>query len=136
MFRRYYFPGWYSGGASRAYRYGVGKGSESPVFDDSVMSYLFSQVSQPSVRRRRLFDFRTQCDEKLPLVFVDDCAMECWIVTFLQRGLYFKLVVHKLFLRHGPVCCRANFDGAAGRDVRVNRARLGTRTVFCSRSGE
>lgn len=45
MSPRYYFPGWYSGGASRAYRYGVGKGSESPVFDDSVMSYLFSQVS-------------------------------------------------------------------------------------------
>lgn len=44
MSPRYYFPGWYSGGASRAYRYGVGKGSESPVFDDSVMSYLFSQV--------------------------------------------------------------------------------------------
>uniref|UniRef100_A0A7N6C1Z1 Tyrosine-protein kinase n=1 Tax=Anabas testudineus TaxID=64144 RepID=A0A7N6C1Z1_ANATE len=31
---RYYFPGWYSGGASRAYRYGVAKGSESPVLDD------------------------------------------------------------------------------------------------------
>uniref|UniRef100_A0A674PRY4 Tyrosine-protein kinase n=1 Tax=Takifugu rubripes TaxID=31033 RepID=A0A674PRY4_TAKRU len=40
---RYYFPRWYSGGASRAYRYGVAKGSESPVFDDYVMSYLFSQ---------------------------------------------------------------------------------------------
>lgn len=42
---RYYFPGWYSSGASRAYRYGVKKGSESPVLDDNVMSYLFSQVS-------------------------------------------------------------------------------------------
>uniref|UniRef100_A0A669CQW4 Tyrosine-protein kinase n=1 Tax=Oreochromis niloticus TaxID=8128 RepID=A0A669CQW4_ORENI len=41
----YYFPGWYSGGASRAYRYGVTKGSESPVIDDFVMSYLFFQVS-------------------------------------------------------------------------------------------
>uniref|UniRef100_A0A8C9YKD0 non-specific protein-tyrosine kinase n=1 Tax=Sander lucioperca TaxID=283035 RepID=A0A8C9YKD0_SANLU len=40
---RYYFPGWYSGGASRAYRFGVAKGSESPVLDDFVMSYLFSQ---------------------------------------------------------------------------------------------
>ncbi|XP_056151448.1 tyrosine-protein kinase JAK2 [Lampris incognitus] len=40
---RYYFPGWYSSGASRAYRYGVNKGSESPVFDDTVMAYLFSQ---------------------------------------------------------------------------------------------
>ncbi|XP_061623049.1 tyrosine-protein kinase JAK2 [Phyllopteryx taeniolatus] len=40
---RYYYPGWYSGGASRAYRYGVGKGSESPVLDDYVMSYLFNQ---------------------------------------------------------------------------------------------
>uniref|UniRef100_A0A671VI24 Tyrosine-protein kinase n=1 Tax=Sparus aurata TaxID=8175 RepID=A0A671VI24_SPAAU len=40
---RYYFPGWYSGGASRAYRYGVAKGSESPVLDDFVMLYLFSQ---------------------------------------------------------------------------------------------
>ncbi|XP_027889375.1 tyrosine-protein kinase JAK2 [Xiphophorus couchianus] len=40
---RYYFPGWYSSGASRAYRYGVKKGSESPVLDDYVMTYLFSQ---------------------------------------------------------------------------------------------
>uniref|UniRef100_A0A672ISH7 Tyrosine-protein kinase JAK2 n=1 Tax=Salarias fasciatus TaxID=181472 RepID=A0A672ISH7_SALFA len=40
---RYYFPGWYSGGASRSYRYGVTKGAESPVLDDSVMSYLFFQ---------------------------------------------------------------------------------------------
>lgn len=44
-FLRYYFPGWYSGGASRAYRYGVTKGSESPVIDDFVMSYLFFQVN-------------------------------------------------------------------------------------------
>uniref|UniRef100_A0A671LY33 Tyrosine-protein kinase JAK2 n=1 Tax=Sinocyclocheilus anshuiensis TaxID=1608454 RepID=A0A671LY33_9TELE len=45
LFRiRYYFPGWYSCGASRAYRYGVTKGSESPVLDDYVMSYLFAQV--------------------------------------------------------------------------------------------
>uniref|UniRef100_A0A1A8QTL5 Tyrosine-protein kinase n=1 Tax=Nothobranchius pienaari TaxID=704102 RepID=A0A1A8QTL5_9TELE len=40
---RYYFPNWYSSGASRASRYGVKKGSESPVLDDTVMSYLFSQ---------------------------------------------------------------------------------------------
>uniref|UniRef100_A0A8C6PZS1 non-specific protein-tyrosine kinase n=1 Tax=Nothobranchius furzeri TaxID=105023 RepID=A0A8C6PZS1_NOTFU len=40
---RYYFPNWYSSGASRASRYGVKKGSESPVLDDNVMSYLFSQ---------------------------------------------------------------------------------------------
>ncbi|XP_030647288.1 tyrosine-protein kinase JAK2 [Chanos chanos] len=40
---RYYFPGWYSSGSSRAYRYGVSKGSESPVLDDYVMAYLFSQ---------------------------------------------------------------------------------------------
>ncbi|KAI2664379.1 Tyrosine-protein kinase JAK2 [Labeo rohita] len=44
LFRiRYYFPSWYSSGASRAYRYGVTKGSESPVLDDYVMSYLFAQ---------------------------------------------------------------------------------------------
>ncbi|KAJ0067977.1 hypothetical protein NL108_014223, partial [Boleophthalmus pectinirostris] len=40
---RYYFSGWYSSGPSRAYRYGVTKGSESPVLDDAVMSYLFFQ---------------------------------------------------------------------------------------------
>uniref|UniRef100_A0A671RUQ4 Tyrosine-protein kinase n=1 Tax=Sinocyclocheilus anshuiensis TaxID=1608454 RepID=A0A671RUQ4_9TELE len=40
---RYYFPGWYSCGASRAYRYGVTKGSESPILDDYVMSYIFAQ---------------------------------------------------------------------------------------------
>uniref|UniRef100_A0A8C1LKF0 Tyrosine-protein kinase n=1 Tax=Cyprinus carpio TaxID=7962 RepID=A0A8C1LKF0_CYPCA len=39
----YYFPGWYSCGAPRAYRYGVTKGSESPILDDCVMSYLFAQ---------------------------------------------------------------------------------------------
>ncbi|XP_069043231.1 tyrosine-protein kinase JAK2 [Lepisosteus oculatus] len=44
LFRiRYYFPDWYSNGSIRAYRYGVMKGSESPVLDDSVMSYLFAQ---------------------------------------------------------------------------------------------
>uniref|UniRef100_A0A3Q3D8V8 non-specific protein-tyrosine kinase n=1 Tax=Hippocampus comes TaxID=109280 RepID=A0A3Q3D8V8_HIPCM len=42
---RYYYPGWYGAGASRAYRYGAAKGSESPVLDDDVMSYLFYQVS-------------------------------------------------------------------------------------------
>uniref|UniRef100_A0AAR2IJC9 Tyrosine-protein kinase n=2 Tax=Pygocentrus nattereri TaxID=42514 RepID=A0AAR2IJC9_PYGNA len=40
---RYYFPCWYSCGASRAYRCGVTKGSESPVIDDHVMAYLFAQ---------------------------------------------------------------------------------------------
>ncbi|XP_077455995.1 tyrosine-protein kinase JAK2-like isoform X1 [Stigmatopora argus] len=40
---RFYYPGWYSGVACRAYRYGVTKGSESPVLDDYVMSYLFHQ---------------------------------------------------------------------------------------------
>ncbi|XP_071012343.1 tyrosine-protein kinase JAK2 [Oncorhynchus clarkii lewisi] len=40
---RYYFPGWYSSGATRAYRYGVTKGFESPVLDDFVMAYLFAQ---------------------------------------------------------------------------------------------
>ncbi|XP_066511881.1 tyrosine-protein kinase JAK2-like [Hoplias malabaricus] len=40
---RYYFPVWYSSGGSRAYRCGVTKGSESPVLDDHVMSYLFAQ---------------------------------------------------------------------------------------------
>lgn len=44
---RYYFPGWYSCGASRAYRCGVTKGSESPVLDDNVMAYLFAQVGPP-----------------------------------------------------------------------------------------
>uniref|UniRef100_A0A672PYV3 Tyrosine-protein kinase n=1 Tax=Sinocyclocheilus grahami TaxID=75366 RepID=A0A672PYV3_SINGR len=44
LFRiRYYFPGWYSCGASRAYRYGVTKGSESPILDDYAMSYIFAQ---------------------------------------------------------------------------------------------
>ncbi|XP_035246500.1 tyrosine-protein kinase JAK2-like isoform X2 [Anguilla anguilla] len=40
---RYYFPRWYSNEASRAYRYGLTKDSESPVLDDVVMAYLFSQ---------------------------------------------------------------------------------------------
>nr|XP_046160943.1 tyrosine-protein kinase JAK2-like isoform X1 [Oncorhynchus gorbuscha]XP_046160944.1 tyrosine-protein kinase JAK2-like isoform X1 [Oncorhynchus gorbuscha]XP_046160945.1 tyrosine-protein kinase JAK2-like isoform X1 [Oncorhynchus gorbuscha] len=42
LFRvRYYFPGWYGGSCS--HRYGVNKGMDSPVFDDTVMSYLFAQ---------------------------------------------------------------------------------------------
>ncbi|KAM8962161.1 tyrosine-protein kinase JAK2 [Pelodytes ibericus] len=40
---RFYFPHWYSNGSSRAFRHGVTKGSESPVLDDFVMSYLFAQ---------------------------------------------------------------------------------------------
>ncbi|TSM85947.1 Tyrosine-protein kinase JAK2 [Bagarius yarrelli] len=40
---RYYFPGWYSCGATHAYRCGVAKGSESPILDDHVMAYLFAQ---------------------------------------------------------------------------------------------
>ncbi|XP_025061988.1 tyrosine-protein kinase JAK2 isoform X1 [Alligator sinensis] len=40
---RFYFPHWYSNGSSRAYRYGITRGSESPVLDDLVMSYLFAQ---------------------------------------------------------------------------------------------
>ncbi|CAL8294353.1 unnamed protein product [Gadus morhua 'NCC'] len=40
---RFYFPNWYCGGGSRAYRYGLSKGSGSAVLDDSVMAYLFSQ---------------------------------------------------------------------------------------------
>lgn len=40
---RFYFPHWYSNGSSRAFRYGVARGSESPVLDDVVMSYLFAQ---------------------------------------------------------------------------------------------
>ncbi|XP_041126106.1 tyrosine-protein kinase JAK2-like, partial [Polyodon spathula] len=44
LFRiRYYFPNWYSSGGCRAYRYGLSRGAESPVFDDSVMCYLFAQ---------------------------------------------------------------------------------------------
>uniref|UniRef100_A0A4W5QAT6 Tyrosine-protein kinase n=1 Tax=Hucho hucho TaxID=62062 RepID=A0A4W5QAT6_9TELE len=42
LFRvRYYFPGWYGG--SCTHRYGVNKGMDSPVLDDTVMSYLFAQ---------------------------------------------------------------------------------------------
>ncbi|CAB1459881.1 unnamed protein product [Pleuronectes platessa] len=41
---RYYFPGWYNNSSSfYAHRYGVSKGMESPVMDDCVMAYLFSQ---------------------------------------------------------------------------------------------
>ncbi|XP_033503192.1 tyrosine-protein kinase JAK2a [Epinephelus lanceolatus] len=41
---RYYFPGWYNSGNSLyAHRYGVSKGTESPVMDDCVMAYQFSQ---------------------------------------------------------------------------------------------
>uniref|UniRef100_A0A8C0FSX4 Tyrosine-protein kinase n=1 Tax=Bubo bubo TaxID=30461 RepID=A0A8C0FSX4_BUBBB len=42
---RFYFPHWYCNGTSRAYRYGILRGAESPVLDDHVMSYLFAQFS-------------------------------------------------------------------------------------------
>uniref|UniRef100_A0A8C5LRF1 Tyrosine-protein kinase n=1 Tax=Leptobrachium leishanense TaxID=445787 RepID=A0A8C5LRF1_9ANUR len=40
---RFYFPHWYCNGSRRAFRHGRTKTSESPVLDDSVMSYLFAQ---------------------------------------------------------------------------------------------
>ncbi|KAM7393019.1 hypothetical protein PAMA_007913 [Pampus argenteus] len=41
---RYYFPGWYNrDNLSCPHRYGVSKGMESPVMDDCVMAYQFSQ---------------------------------------------------------------------------------------------
>lgn len=44
LFRiRFYFPGWYSCEPFRAFRYGIAKGSASPVLDDHVMAYLFAQ---------------------------------------------------------------------------------------------
>ncbi|XP_062410026.1 tyrosine-protein kinase JAK2a isoform X2 [Sardina pilchardus] len=44
LFRiRFYFPGWHSSGPGSAHRYGVTKGSETPVLDDTVMAYLFAQ---------------------------------------------------------------------------------------------
>ncbi|RVE65685.1 hypothetical protein OJAV_G00119030 [Oryzias javanicus] len=45
LFRvRFYFPGWYnSSNSSCAHRYGPSKEMESPVMDDCVMAYLFSQ---------------------------------------------------------------------------------------------
>ncbi|XP_023657274.1 tyrosine-protein kinase JAK2 isoform X1 [Paramormyrops kingsleyae] len=44
LFRiRFYFSGWYSSSAPRAFRYGVAKNSESPPVDECVMEYLFAQ---------------------------------------------------------------------------------------------
>ncbi|XP_070707260.1 tyrosine-protein kinase JAK2a [Pempheris klunzingeri] len=41
---RYYFPGWYNSSSSAyAHRYGLSKGMESSVMDDSVMAYQFFQ---------------------------------------------------------------------------------------------
>lgn len=41
---RFYFPYWYCNGSKRAYRHGVSRGTEAPLLDDFVMSYLFAQV--------------------------------------------------------------------------------------------
>lgn len=42
---RFYFPGWHNSSSPLApHRYGTSKGTESPVLDDCVMAYLFSQV--------------------------------------------------------------------------------------------
>ncbi|KAM3599821.1 uncharacterized protein V6R79_012070 [Siganus canaliculatus] len=45
LFRiRYYFPEWHnSSGSMYAHRYGMSKGTESPVMDDCVMAYQFFQ---------------------------------------------------------------------------------------------
>lgn len=53
---RYYFPGWYNSGNSLyAHRYGVSKGTESPVMDDCVMAYHFFQVSLHDLHLISLF---------------------------------------------------------------------------------
>lgn len=42
---RFYFPGWHNSSRLLSpHRYGPSKGTESPVLDDCVMAYLFSQV--------------------------------------------------------------------------------------------
>uniref|UniRef100_A0A8B9GFL7 Tyrosine-protein kinase n=1 Tax=Amazona collaria TaxID=241587 RepID=A0A8B9GFL7_9PSIT len=38
---RFYFPHWYCNGSSRAYRYGILRGAESPVLDDVVIYKMF-----------------------------------------------------------------------------------------------
>ncbi|XP_012992461.1 tyrosine-protein kinase JAK2a [Esox lucius] len=44
LFRvRFYFSEWYYSGRSDSHRYGVNKGLESPIIDDTVMFYLFAQ---------------------------------------------------------------------------------------------
>lgn len=44
LFRiRFYFPGWFGGEASVTHRYGLTKNSETPVYDDVTMAYLFAQ---------------------------------------------------------------------------------------------
>lgn len=42
---RFYFPGWHNSSRLLSpHRYSPSKGTESPVLDDCVMAYLFSQV--------------------------------------------------------------------------------------------
>lgn len=54
--RRYYFPGWHNNGSLLyPHRYGTSKGTETPVMDDSVMAYLFLQVSVCDGPPHRLF---------------------------------------------------------------------------------
>ncbi|KAG7278261.1 hypothetical protein CRUP_036338 [Coryphaenoides rupestris] len=73
---RFYFPNWYSGGGSRAYRYGLVKGSQGNVLDDAVMAYLFSQWRSDFV------------SGMVPVPCSHEAQEECLgLASFLPRGM-------------------------------------------------
>ncbi|XP_012873866.1 PREDICTED: tyrosine-protein kinase JAK2 [Dipodomys ordii] len=55
----FYFAHWYCSGSNRTYRHGVSRGTESPLLDDFVMSYLFAQVQlyYLCIGKGRIFQF-------------------------------------------------------------------------------
>uniref|UniRef100_A0A8C2BPY0 non-specific protein-tyrosine kinase n=1 Tax=Cyprinus carpio TaxID=7962 RepID=A0A8C2BPY0_CYPCA len=89
LFRiRYYFPGWYSCGAPRAYRYGVTKGSESPILDDCVMSYLFAQVRSDFVNGWvKLSNAHEVQEECLGMAVLDMMRIACQCVIYLLEQI-------------------------------------------------
>ncbi|XP_053558528.1 tyrosine-protein kinase JAK2 [Bombina bombina] len=107
MFRiRFYFPHWYCNGNSRAFRHGGTKGSESPILDDYVMSYLFAQWR---------YDF---INDWIPVAITHETQEECLGMAVLdmmrmasEKGQtpldIYNAVSYKTFL---PKCIRAKIQ--------------------------
>uniref|UniRef100_A0A3Q2XMV3 non-specific protein-tyrosine kinase n=1 Tax=Hippocampus comes TaxID=109280 RepID=A0A3Q2XMV3_HIPCM len=133
----YYYPGWYGAGASRAYRYGAAKGSESPVLDDDVMSYLFYQVSALGLFRLAVCTLPTQ-EECLGLAVLDmmrtakekemaplDVYRATSYKSFLPKGLRAQierrgfLTRKRIRLRFKRFVERFGRFGASARDLKL-----------------
>ncbi|NP_001085288.3 janus kinase 2 isoform X2 [Xenopus laevis] len=107
MFRiRFYLPHWYCNGTSRAFRFAVAKGAESPVLDDIVMAYLFAQWRDDFVNGRISVPITHEAQEEcLGMAVLDMMRMAS------EKGqsplAVYNSVSYKKFL---PKCIRAKIQ--------------------------